>query len=109
MKAIYRKVRISPKKANLVAKIVRGEKVDTALNVLKYTPKKAAKIIREVLCSATFNAENNFDQKKDILFIKNIIINKGPAYKRHISISRGRVHPILKRTSHIYIELSAQK
>lgn len=105
MKAILRKIRISPKKANLVAGTVRGKKVNEALNLLKFMPKKAAKIIYKVVQSAASNAKNNFKQSMDELIITEILVTKGPTYKRSIPISRGRAHPIRKRTSHITVEV----
>ncbi len=105
MKAILRKIRISPKKANLVAGMVRGKTVKDALAVLKFTPKKGAKIIYKVVHSAASNAKNNFKQSMDDLVITKILVTKGPTYKRSLPISRGRVHPIRKRTSHITVEV----
>ncbi|MBU0706433.1 50S ribosomal protein L22 [Patescibacteria group bacterium] len=105
MKAHLRKIRISPKKANLVAGIVRGKKVNDALAILKFMPKKGADILYKVIHSAALNAKNNFKQSIDDLFITQILVTKGPTYKRSIPISRGRVHPIGKRTSHITVEV----
>jgi large subunit ribosomal protein L22 len=108
MKAILRRTRISPKKANLVAQLVRLKKATEAIDILKFTPKKAAKILKKVIESAIANAENNNKQIKDNLYIKEIIVTEGPTYKRSLPISRGRVHPILKRTSHITAKLEAR-
>lgn len=109
MKAVLRNIRISPKKANLVAGLVRGAMVSDALNQLKFTPKKAAEILYKVIASAAANAETNFKQNKSNLYVKEIIVTKGPAYKRGVSVSRGRVHPVLKKTSHItvYVDVKA--
>ncbi len=109
MKAILRRIRISPKKANLIAALVRNKKVQEALDILKFTPKKAAKILKKVIESAVANAENNFKQNKDSLYIKEIIVTQGVTYKRSLPISRGRTHPILKRTSHITVKVEAEK
>jgi len=103
MKAIARHIRISPKKANLVAGLVRKKNALEALDILKFTPKKAAKHLYKVVHSAVANAETNFKQKKDALIIKEIVVNEGRTLKRSVPISRGRVHPILKRTSHIMV------
>ncbi len=105
MKAILRRVRISPKKANLVAQLVRNMKATEAIDVLNFTPKKAAPIIRKVIQSAVANAENNFKQNPEDLYITEIIVNEGVTLKRSIPISRGRVHPLLKRTSHITVKV----
>lgn len=107
MKAILRRIRISPKKANLIAGMVRGKKVQEALDILKFTPKKGAKILYKVVHSAASNAKTNFKQPIDELEITKILVTKGPTYKRSLPISRGRVHPIRKRTSHITVEVNA--
>ena len=106
MKAILRRIRISPKKANLIAGMVRGKKINEALSLLKFMPKKGAKILYKVIHSAASNAKNNFKQSIDDLVITKILVTKGPTYKRSMPISRGRVHPILKRTSHITVEVA---
>lgn len=105
MKAHLRQIRISPKKANLVAGMVRGKKVTDALALLKFMPKKGADIIYKVVHSAASNAKNNFKQSIDDLYITQILVTKGATYKRSLPISRGRVHPIRKRTSHITVEV----
>lgn len=105
MKAILKTVRITPKKANLIAGMVRQKPVNEALEILKYTPKKAAKIIHKLLSSAVSNAVNNFKQDQKSLIVKEIVINKGPTLKRGVPVSRGRVYPILKRTAHIVLTL----
>ncbi|PIZ71259.1 50S ribosomal protein L22 [Candidatus Peregrinibacteria bacterium CG_4_10_14_0_2_um_filter_43_11] len=105
MKAILRRSRISPKKANLVAGMVRGKKVKDALDILKFMPKKGADVLYKVVQSAAANAVNNFKQSIDSLFITRILVTKGPTLKRGVPISRGRTHPILKRTCHITVEV----
>lgn len=106
MKAILSTTRISPQKANLVAALVRNKKAQEAVNILRFTPKKAAPILRKLIQSAIANAENNFKQNKEDLQIKSIVVTQGPMYKRRNPVSRGRAHPILKKTSHIRIELA---
>lgn len=108
MKAILRQTRISPKKANLVAGMVRGRNAEEALTMLKFMPKKGAKILYKVVHSAVSNAENNMGQDRSELEIKKILVTKGPTYKRSNPISRGRAQPILKRTSHITVEVGAK-
>lgn len=105
MKAVLRRTRISPKKANLVAGMVRGRTVNESLALLKFTPKKGAKILLGVVQSAAANAKNNFNQSFDDLVITKILVTKGPTYKRSLPISRGRMHPIRKRTAHITVEV----
>lgn len=103
MKSILKNARIAPKKANLVAGMVRGAMVEDALTFLKFTPKKGARMLYKVIHSATANAENNFKQKRAKLYIKEIVIGKAPTFKRGVPVSRGRVYPILKRNSHISV------
>lgn len=108
MKAVSKSLRISPRKANLVADLVRGKAAKVALELLQRVPKKGAKFLVKVIASAVANAEHNFSQDGDTLQIAHILVTKGPTYKRARPISRGRSAPILKRTSHISVELRAQ-
>mgnify|MGYP001581565046 CR=1 FL=1 len=105
MIAHLRQIRISSNKANLVAGMVRGMPVNKALDLLKFTPKKAAHFLYKVIDSAAANAENNFKQNRDQLVIKEIIVNEGSTFKRFQPVSRGRGHPILKRTAHISVKV----
>ncbi|MEK7146112.1 MAG: 50S ribosomal protein L22 [Patescibacteria group bacterium] len=109
MKAILRNARISPKKINVVAGLVRGRNVNEALNLLRFTPKKGAKILAKVIQSAASNAETNFKQDMKKLYIKEIIVTKAMTLKRSVPVSRGRAHPILKRNAHItvFVDVSA--
>ena len=106
MKAHLRQVRISPKKMNLVASMVRGMDAIEALDTLKFTNKKAANILYKVVASAVANAEHNFKQNPAKLKVEEIIVNEGTTYKRRQPISRGRAHPILKRTSHVTVKVN---
>ncbi len=108
MKAILRQVRISSRKAALVADLVRNKKVEDAINILRFTPKKASLIIRKVIEAAAANAVNNFKQDRDNLFVKEVTCTEGATLKRGIHISRGRSHPLLKRTAHIMVNLEAR-
>lgn len=109
MKAIARTIRITPKKASLIAGMVRGKTAKESLDILRFTPKKAAKILFKLLKSAVENAKNNFKQDETALFIKEILVLKGPTLKRSVPVSRGRTHPILKRTAHITILLGIKE
>ena len=75
MKAHLRRIRISSKKVNVVAGLVRGKSVDEALNVLQFTPKKAARVLFKVVQSAFSNAVNNDKQEKEALYVKHIVVN----------------------------------
>ncbi len=105
MKAHLRKVRISPKKTNVVAGMIREKSAVEALRILKLTPKKAAEVLYKVVHSAVVNAETNNDQKRENLKIASVIVNKGPVLKRHLPSSRGRALPIQKPMTHISVEL----
>lgn len=105
MKAIARSLRITPKKLNLMAAMVRNKKATEALDILRFTPKKSAKILYKVVKSAIANAENNFKQDKSTLYIKEAIVSKAATLKRSVPISRGRMHPILKRCSHLALTI----
>lgn len=107
MIAHLRRTRISSKKMNLIAEMVRRKPVLEALDILKFTPKKAAKDLYKVILSASKNAENNFQQDMKTLVIKEIIVNEGPTYKRFQPVSRGRTNPILKRTSHVTVKVES--
>jgi large subunit ribosomal protein L22 len=107
-KAVLRYIRISPQKARLVADLVRGLKIENALNTLRFMPKKGARILRKVLESAVANAGQNEAIDVDTLFIKEIQIDGGPMLKRIRPRAMGRASRILKRTSHITIVLDEQ-
>lgn len=108
MKAILKRARISPLKMNLVADLVRRKSVKDALDQLRFTPKKAAGLLYKVVHSAASNAEKNFNQEKAKLMIKEIVVTSGPTYKRFNPVSKGRAHPILKRTCHISVTVESK-
>ncbi|MDR1242973.1 MAG: 50S ribosomal protein L22 [Deltaproteobacteria bacterium] len=103
--SIAKYVRVSPRRAQLVARNVRGMPVEDALNVLKFTPNKAASLIYMVMRSALANAEENNKADVDALKVKQVIVNEGPTWKRFMPRSQGRANTILKRTSHITVIL----
>ncbi|HDQ39989.1 MAG TPA: 50S ribosomal protein L22 [Desulfonatronum sp.] len=102
-KSISRFVRISSQKARLVAANIRGKNVEDARNILKFTPKKAAVVLNKILHSAIANAEQLGGIDVDTLYVKNIIINDGPSWKRIRPRAMGRAYRVLKRTSHITV------
>ena len=108
MKAYLKQIRISPKKVSLVAAMVCGKPVAEALRILKFTLKRSAPVVAKLIASAIANAENNFKQDPEKLFILKITVNGGTILKRGRPISRGRWHPIKKRTSHITVELEIE-
>ena len=108
-KAILRTVRISPQKARLVADQVRGLPVARAADLLQFSDKKAAAMIRKVLWSAISNAENNLGADIDELKITSIMVDEGPVLKRFMARAKGRGTRILKRTSHISVVVGSGK
>ena len=104
-KATAKFVRISARKTRLVARNVEGMPVEDALNVLKFTPKKAASEIFKVLHSAVANAEQLPGVDVDTMVVKQVIVNEGPTWKRFMPRAQGRATRIRKRTSHITVIL----
>jgi len=107
--AVLRFVRMSPKKARLVADLVRGKKVDEAVNILKFSNQRAARIMKKLLDSAIANAENNDGADVDELKVTRIMVDDGPRMKRIRPRAKGRADRILKRTSHITISVGTGK
>lgn len=103
--AVLRGVRLSPQKARLVADLVRGKKVDQALNILTFCPKKGADIIKKVVESAIANAEHNEGADIDELRVSTIYVDKGLVYKRIRARAKGRAGRIVKPTCHITVTL----
>ena len=102
-KAILRGARISPQKARLVADQVRGLAVGRATDVLTFSGKKAAALVRKVLLSAVANAENNLGADVDELKVTTVMVDEGPVLKRMHARAKGRGTRISKRTSHITV------
>lgn len=101
--ATHKFARISPQKARLVADMIRGKDVETAVNTLEFTNKKAAELMKKVLNSAIANAENNEGADIDELKVTAVFVNEGPTMKRMRARAKGRGTRILKRTSHITV------
>jgi large subunit ribosomal protein L22 len=102
-KAILRGVRLSAQKGRLVADQIRGKSVDQALNLLTFSPKKGAVIIKRVLESAIANAEHNDGADIDELKVSSIMVEKGTTMKRSSTRAKGRGDRISKQTCHIYV------
>ena len=107
--AKLRHARISPQKARLVADQIRGLAVDRALEVLTYSNKKAARLVKGVLESAIANAEHNEGADIDELTVAAISVDEGPVMKRLRARARGRANRLVKRTSHIQITVVEQE
>jgi large subunit ribosomal protein L22 len=106
VRSIYKYARISPFKVREVTREIQGLPVSAALDLLSFTPKKAAFLVGKTLKSAVANAENNANLKADGLVVKEAVVGEGPTFKRIMARARGSASPILKRTSHIRIVLS---
>ncbi len=106
VRSIYKYARISPLKAREVTREIQGLPVSAALDLLTFTPKKAAFLISKTLKSAIANAENNANLKPDGLVVKEAVVGEGPTLKRIMARARGSASKILKRTSHIRIVLT---
>lgn len=104
--AKLRFARISPQKTRLVADQVRGLPVERALEMLRFSPKKAARIVHKVLESAIANAEHNDGADVDELRVSAIMVDEGPVLKRVKPRARGRADRISKRTSHVTIRVA---
>ncbi|MDD4286954.1 MAG: 50S ribosomal protein L22 [Candidatus Peribacteraceae bacterium] len=105
MRAYLRSARIAPKKASVIAQMVRGLKVPAALDSLEHTHKKGARLILALLKSAVANASHNDKQRMEELVIRTIVVNQAQGYRRGVSMARGRMRPVRKFLSHIEIVL----
>jgi large subunit ribosomal protein L22 len=108
-KAIANDIGISPQKVRLVINMVRGKKVDEALTVLRLLPSPTAKAVAKVIKSAVANAENNLQMSPAQLRITEIFADKGHTLKRFRPQSRGRISPILKRSSNITVFVTEEE
>ncbi len=104
-KAVARYIRMSPQKVRLVADLIRGKRVQEARNIFLYTRKYAAGIVAGVLKSAVANAAQNPNIDENILYVKKIFVDQGPALKRWRARAQGRAAGIKKRSSHITVIL----
>jgi large subunit ribosomal protein L22 len=107
--SIAKNVGIPPRKVKLAVDMVRGKNVNDALTTLKYVPTPAARALTKVIKSAISNAENNYEMTPDNLVITDIFANEGQTLKRYRPQARGRVNPILKRSTHITVYVSEEE
>ncbi len=111
-RAISRYIRISPRKARIVADLVRGKSVEEALSILALTPKKASPILRKTILSAAANVRHNSDEaieaEDTALFVKEVRIDEGPSLKRIRPRAQGRAYRIIKRMSHFKVTVAAE-
>jgi len=109
IKAKLNYLRIAPRKVRLVTTYICGMEVKSAENHLRFISKRVSMPLLKLIKSAISNAENNFKLDKNNLYIKQITVDEGTPFKRWRSVSRGRVHPIMKRTSNIGLILSVKE
>ena len=112
-KAMLRLARVSPRKARLVADLIRGRGVDEALEILTFTRKKSAPLFKGLLELAIANAEYNAAQKNrkldvDSLVVSKVLVDQGPTLRRFRPRARGMATKVLKKTSHIIVEVDVQ-
>ncbi len=104
-RAYLRYARISPRKVSIVLDLIRNKPTETAIAILKHTPKAASELLLKLLNSAIANAENNFNMDKRSLYVSECFVTPGPTLKRIMPRAKGSAHRILKRTSHMTIVL----
>jgi len=109
VRAIAKDTGVSPRKVRLLVDMVRGKKVDAALNMLRFTPSPTARVVAKVIKSAAANAESGFQMTPSDLKIVRIFADGAPTLKRYRPRSRGRVSPILKRSSHITVVVAEEE
>lgn len=109
VRATLKYYRMSPRRVREIADVIRGKRVEEAQNILDFTNRRAAPALKKLLNSAIANAENNFSLDPDKLVIARITVDEGPMWKRFITKSHGRASRVVKRTSHVTIELSEHK
>ena len=107
--ATAKNVRLSPEKVRLVVAQIRKLKPDSAMAILDHFHKSSSPILKKVIKSAVANAKNNFGLDENSLAFKEILVGKGPVFKRFRAVARGRAHSIIKRTSVIKVVLEGEK
>lgn len=109
VKASAKGVRISPRKVEVVAALVRGRTVEDAITILEHTPRRSALTVSKVIKSAKANAENNHNLKADTLSLSHISVTPGPRLKRYRPAAHGRALPFQRKSSHIFVTVSGEK
>jgi len=109
VQAIAKGVRISPRKVNVVAALVRGRTVADALVILEHTPRHSALAVKKVINSAKANAEHNHNYKPDSLTISEISVTTGPRIKRFRPAARGSANAFQRKSSHIRVVVDGTK
>jgi large subunit ribosomal protein L22 len=100
-------VRIAPRKLRVVAKLIRGQKVDSAINTLRFLNRSGSRELFKLLVSAVANAEDQGQADVDALVVRTVTVDQGPTLKRWRPRAQGRATRIQKKTSHVFVELAA--
>ena len=108
VRAVSKDTGVSSRKLRPIVDIIRGKGVEEALAMLKFTPSPSARVVAKVVKSAAANAENNFQMSPDLRIIS-IFVDEAPTLKRFRPRARGRMNPILKRSSHITVVVAEQE
>ena len=108
-RALSKDARVAPRKVRLVINLVRGKKVDEALNMLQFVPTPTAKVVAKAIKSAAANAENTFQLPSSELKIIKIFADGAKTMKRFRARARGRATPVLRRSSHITVVVAGQE
>ncbi len=103
--ATLRYLRIAPRKVRVVADLIRGRSVEEAMNLLAFTNKRGAPVLRKLLASALANAENDGELDTDHLYVAEVTVDQGPTLKRWRPRAQGRAYRINKKTSHVTVKL----
>ena len=109
VRAVAKDTGVSPRKVRLVVDMIRGKKVEEALTILKFASTPSARVVAKAVKSAAANAESNFEMSPSDLKIVSIFADEARTLKRHRPRARGRVSPILKRSSHITVIVAEQE
>ncbi|HEY3353318.1 MAG TPA: 50S ribosomal protein L22 [Polyangia bacterium] len=107
-KAVIRYTRMSPRKARIVANMIRGKDIDEAMAILRFQQRKAAKVMRKLLVSAIANAHTNHQLEVDNLIVKTVLVDGGPILKRWMPRAMGRANRMNRRTTHVTIVVGEQ-
>jgi large subunit ribosomal protein L22 len=108
-RATSRFVRLTAQKVRLVVDLIRGQRVEAALSILEYTPKRGARTVLKTLRSAVANAEAMQHVDVDTLYVTRAFVDEGPTAKRFLTRAHGRATRVLKRTSHVTVVVGARQ
>jgi len=109
VQAVAKRVRLSPRKVDVVASLVRGRSVSDALTILEHTPRRSAQAVSKVIASAKANAEHNHNYKPDSLQIVQISVTSGPSLKRYRPAAHGRALPFERKSSFIKVIVDGEQ